>query len=446
MSIFRKLISFSSALVMAGTPNQISAQEQIRVDTKSNILISNSIEEKEIETVTASGFGTTLEAAFQNAAEIALTKVVGSFIDAETQIKKKTEIREGVLSKIKVIKKDVKDYSQGSIKYFEVLNVEQKDSIYIVTARVDVRIEDFRTYIKNLAFGSKKIDEGLFSSIKTDEDNIENKLDLIAKLTQPLLLTEVIDINIGTPERLENLSSFGCIYSKEGEKIINSSNNSFSSFKCGRTGSSPFYVKGFPAKGSIVIPVTFDLKKDYFENTINILDNISSHKKITIGEYQEIYDNSIYDRNKDYLLSLHSTKNKKFTQYVLSDAQTYHKRRKENNKKLIPIFTNFSDLCRSLPSLRVTLINKNKETVWANERSMCNLGRNFNVSEPDIKIGMRFLYLSHASQSIYPDLFIQDYYSTSLQIFDQAKMLLIIDPSNELINNIEEITLQYIQN
>ena len=77
---------------------------------------------------------------------------------------------------------------------------------------------------------------------------------------------------------------------------------------------------------------------------------------------------------------------------------------------------------------------------------MCNLGRNFNVSEPDIKIGMRFLYLSHASQSIYPDLFIQDYYSTSLQIFDQAKMLLIIDPSNELINNIEEITLQYIQN
>ena len=118
MSIFRKLISFSSALVIVGTPNQISAQEQIRVDSKSNILISNLIEEKEIETVTASGFGTTLEAAFQNAAEIALTKVVGSFIDAETQIKKKTEIREGVLSKIKVIKKDVKDYSQGSIKYF----------------------------------------------------------------------------------------------------------------------------------------------------------------------------------------------------------------------------------------------------------------------------------------------------------------------------------------
>ena len=100
-----------------------------KIDIKTNILISNNIEKKEIKTVTATGFGTTLEAAFQNAAEIALTKVVGSFIDAETQIKKQKEIRDGVISETKIIKKDVRDYSQGSIKYFEILNIQQNGSI-----------------------------------------------------------------------------------------------------------------------------------------------------------------------------------------------------------------------------------------------------------------------------------------------------------------------------
>ena len=140
-------------------------------ENKNTTLISNAAgsDEKIIKTVTASGYGTSVDAAAQNAAENALTQVVGSFIDAETQIKKQKEIRDGVISKTKVIKKDIRDYSQGSIKSFEVLNVQQNGSIYNVTARVDVRVEDFRAYIKELAFESKKINQGLFSSIKTDE-------------------------------------------------------------------------------------------------------------------------------------------------------------------------------------------------------------------------------------------------------------------------------------
>ena len=91
MSFSRKLILFSSALIIAGTPNQIYSQKLKEIDIESNILISNSIEEKEIKTVTASGFGTSIETAAQNAAENALIQVVGSFIDADTQIKKQTE-------------------------------------------------------------------------------------------------------------------------------------------------------------------------------------------------------------------------------------------------------------------------------------------------------------------------------------------------------------------
>ena len=191
MRIFLKIILFTCALLVTDTSKQIYSSQQRKINFRSNILIGNVIEEKEIKTVTANGFGTTLEAAAQNAAENALTQVVGSFIDAETQIKKQKEIRDGVISKTKIIKKDIKDYSQGSIKYFEILNVQQNESIFNVTARVDVRIEDFRAYIKELASDEKLIDSGLFTSIKTDKQNIENKIDLLGKIINPLISGEV---------------------------------------------------------------------------------------------------------------------------------------------------------------------------------------------------------------------------------------------------------------
>ena len=60
------------------------------VENKKTTLISNAAgsEEKKIETVTAIGYGTSVDAAAKNAAENALTMVVGSFIDSETLIQK----------------------------------------------------------------------------------------------------------------------------------------------------------------------------------------------------------------------------------------------------------------------------------------------------------------------------------------------------------------------
>ena len=85
------------------------------VENKNTTLISNAAgsDEKIIETVTASGYGTSVDAAAQNAAENALTQVVGSLIDAETQIQKQKEIRDGVISKTKVIKKDMIIWDPG---------------------------------------------------------------------------------------------------------------------------------------------------------------------------------------------------------------------------------------------------------------------------------------------------------------------------------------------
>ena len=176
--IFNSL-TLSYLFLAVGISNEINSFEIKNKNIKTNIesvsLISNALDAKEIKTVTASGFGTSPESAAQNAAENALTQVVGSFIDAETQIKKQKEIRNGVLSKTKIIKKDVRDYSQGSIKYFEILNIQQNGSIYNVTARVDVRIDDFKAYIKELAKIETQIDNNLFSIVATEKSNEKNK-------------------------------------------------------------------------------------------------------------------------------------------------------------------------------------------------------------------------------------------------------------------------------
>ena len=220
MRNFLKLISITTALLLVGTSNQIYSSEKRQIDIKSNTLISNAIEEKKIKTITANGFGTSLESAAQNAAENALTQVVGSFIDSETQIKKQKEIRDGVISKTKIIKKDIRDYSQGSIKYFEILNIQKNGSIFNVIARVDVRIDDFKAYIKKLAFDNLIIDQDLFTSIAVEKSNKKQRSELIESVIYPVLRGEVIDIERGKQQILEDFSAFGCQYNrKTGENL-----------------------------------------------------------------------------------------------------------------------------------------------------------------------------------------------------------------------------------
>ncbi len=292
MRNFLKLISFTSALLLAGISNQIYSSEQKHIDIKSNTLISNAIEEKEIKTVTANGFGTTLESAAQNAAENALTQVVGSFIDAETQIKKQKEIRDGVISKTKIIKKDIKDYSQGSIKYFEILNIQENGSIFNVTARVDVRIEDFRNYIKQLALNTKEISTtNLFAEMGAKTKNLDNKFELLKKIILPVRDGEVIDISI---DDLQTAESF--INSKDCA-------NMFPERFCDPN-DSEFHSR-FNVEKTVVFLFSLNLKKDFIENSLNILENISDKKTSSITSIwgKDLFRNIEYRDNYDFQYS-----------------------------------------------------------------------------------------------------------------------------------------------
>ena len=163
--------------------------------------ITNKIDnhsEEIIKTVITKGYGTSIDDASLNAAEDALSQIVGSFIDSETIIKRKKEIKEGIINRSKIINKDLRNYSQGSIKYFEVLDIKNNGPIFIVEAKVGVRVDDFKAYIKELAFEQKNVETiNLFAELQSKKNNLKNKYNFLKKIIQPIERGEVTEITIG---------------------------------------------------------------------------------------------------------------------------------------------------------------------------------------------------------------------------------------------------------
>ena len=199
--------------------------------------------------------GTTIEDAAKNAAVNALTNVVGTFIDSETLISKQIKISKGILEKTKSLSKDIKSYSQGSISYFELLEVEEINGIYRVTARVDVRIEDFKNYIKKYALGEQSIDVGLFANMATDKEQIEEKYALLVdNIIEPMATGQVYDIELSPP-----ISFNDWPFMQYHVRALNKLKIS--------------------EMDAIVFKMTISLDKDFKENMLNTLENIADKKE-----------------------------------------------------------------------------------------------------------------------------------------------------------------------
>jgi hypothetical protein len=87
---------------------------------------------QEIKIIIAEGVGSDPQNAAQDAAQNALTNVVGSFIDANKQLEKRSEIRDGIRSQTRQIRTDIKEYSQGSIRSFEIVDTKKDGSLFRV--------------------------------------------------------------------------------------------------------------------------------------------------------------------------------------------------------------------------------------------------------------------------------------------------------------------------
>lgn len=208
---------------------------------------------KEVREVISEGVGRDVAEAAQNAAQNALTTVVGSFMDSSTVLEKRVQIQDGVKTQTKNIKKDVKEYSQGFIQKFEILSTSNEGLIK-VTAKVSVRIDDFKTYIRKLAEVEVAVNEGLFAQIKTEEKQSQNATSLIYdSIITPIVRGEVITLTASAPKPLSQFD----------EKI----SKNFADFE-----------RKNPQLSIVGFNVDAKIAEEFIQNTRKILDSIAKKK------------------------------------------------------------------------------------------------------------------------------------------------------------------------
>jgi Transposase, Mutator family len=157
-----------------------------------------------IVTVIADGLGATIDSAVQNAAQNALTQVVGSFVDTETQVAMHSEIAEGIRRQTRDISSKTREYSQGSIKSFGVLDSGQDGAIVHVTAKVAVQVEVLHEQLKQALVGTTSVSKGLFAQAaaeqtqQTDADGM-----FIDRIVMPLTKGAGLSLQVGTPAKFD---------------------------------------------------------------------------------------------------------------------------------------------------------------------------------------------------------------------------------------------------
>ena len=328
-------------------------------------------EEKKIETIIANGIGTSIQDAVQNAAENALTQAVGSFIDATTLVEKRTEIADGVISRSKSISKDIKEYSQGSIQYFEVLDTKQTSGIFRITARVDVRIEDFRAYIKVLASGNQEISTSLFAEAIVEQENENDRFSLVYdKILKPIMAGEVHNISINRPISLKKFMA----------DCPNISQEKFNSLlpRNSQNGRPCQELKGIQNTSNIfVFPFSISLRDDFVENMINIFENVSNSKRVYSGNNS--INQNLYRPTKDIFLFVNNRSESYVntaTAYTLDNFDAEVSNYLGSDDGIILRMGSFiqqnewGGACNA--KVVFSVLDKNSNTLWAQETNSCN--------------------------------------------------------------------------
>lgn len=311
----------------------------------------------DVKTVVSEGLGSDVASAAQNAAQSALIDVVGSFMDSTKILEKRVEIQDGVRSQTSKINTNVKEYSQGSIQSFEILKVSQQDGLTKVTAKVAVRMEDFRAYIEKLAHGETSFDGAALSAqakqlgveINAKESSAlkqkENKTALLYdNVLMPIFTGQIIEFKVGTPVLAAKADL------SKSERLKSEFNS---------------MAKKFGAETVFLIRVTALLNQDYILNTKKTLQSISKQFNNNISEYEDssshyfrssvwsgtsidkpLYNQfvvTIIDGDLGVLSEVKNEKSEKtlpVTAYMIDDVDGFPTRGMRINEKLRPFVDN----------------------------------------------------------------------------------------------------------
>lgn len=224
-------------------------------------------------TVVVEGLGTDLESAAKNAAENALTQVVGSFIDSNTLVTRHAVIADGIRRETKDVSSTVREYSQGAIQDIALGQPTTEAGLTRVAATVTVRIEDFKAYMEKAAVGEAPMGVGLFAQMASAQDNQKNlEAILYDKIVHPILYGETVRVAVKAPV--------------------------------------PFTQSGLPSDlignwnpaATVVIPVELALDKDFLANLGRTLDSVASGRtqvpyagtmrgcEATLGSFDRVSD------------------------------------------------------------------------------------------------------------------------------------------------------------
>jgi hypothetical protein len=215
---------------------------------------------QEVRTVVAEGVGSNPQNAAQDAAQNALTNVVGSFIDANKQLEKRTEIRDGIRSQTTQIRSDVKEYSQGSIQTFEIVETKQDGPLFRVTAKVGVKVAEFRAYVKKLAEGEAAVGGGLFAEMTTTQKQSESLAKILSERILAVVNGQVIRFSVSKPVPFRR-SRFADDGGRNGSPNIGS------------------LVRRFGPDELAVIDVTAMLDEAFLGNLLQTLESVAASKK-----------------------------------------------------------------------------------------------------------------------------------------------------------------------
>lgn len=212
------------------------------------------------QTIIAQGLGKDVESAAKNAAENALTQVVGTFIQSDKILNKRTEIDNGIRQESRSIDTKTREYSQGSIKGFELLETSEDNGLTRVSARVDVRIEDFKAFVAKLAEGETTVEPGIFAQVATQAEKKENAKDIIVNnVLMPIMEGKALEFNIGKPQ----------IYSEWEHGAPQQSARLLRELM----------LSNKAPRETIIVPVEIKINSAFLQNARQTLDSIAFEKK-----------------------------------------------------------------------------------------------------------------------------------------------------------------------
>jgi hypothetical protein len=385
----------------------------------------------EIQVVLASGVGSTVESASSNAAENALTQVVGTFIDTEKQLAKRTEIRAGVQSISKSIDTRMSEFSQGSIASFRTLEVTQDAGLVRVDAEVGVRISEFKAYVKKLSSDEVAISTNVFAQVAAAERNATSAQDiLLQKILMPALSGEVSEVRTGEP----------LVYAQLDPGLQQA------------LGIRPDML----SPTTIVIPVQISLQRGFLDNARDVFQNIAADRERIASNADSCYSRlpqGAYE-NRGMLVGLHGFNGPSdlflFTDVLLEEQKNEDEwefsLRKRESWRLYFFGSGFGDFVirnhEKLPQLRVQLKGANGQVLL----EMLNPSQRelFTVKDPRVRYGHDGSedYLSHLNIGSAYDLgcfSVQD----GVALFPERTLYLVMNLQASQLEKVKSVEVGY---